>query len=368
MNTQDITSQRQRFEQARQSGLRAREAAAALNISEGQAIEIHADTYGPSATRLRASLLRRDWLPLLKALGDCGPLMALTRNESVVHEKTGVYEKLSGQGPVGLAVGADIDLRLFFDRWHAGYLVTESAANAGRPNVSSLQFYDRHGTAVHKVFTRDSTDLDAWDQATALFLDPAPSPVRYEAAASPQLPRPDTDVDATGLAQAWGQMTDTHQFFGLLKQFDVERQQALRLMQGRYSRPVPDNSVARLLEDAAIDGTPIMAFVGSPGCIQIHSGPVQRIVPMETPQARWINVLDPGFNLHLREDHIGQAWVVEKPTEDGTVSSLEVFSRSGELMVMFFGARKPGQPEREAWRRLLRSLGATQDSGALAMP
>jgi putative hemin transport protein len=37
----------------------------------------------------------------------------------------------------------------------------------------------------------------------------------------------------------------------------------------------------------------------SSGCDQIHR-PVHRIEPMVTPTAQWFNVLDPGFNLHLR--------------------------------------------------------------------
>jgi putative hemin transport protein len=106
-----------------------------------------------------------------------------------------------------------------------------------------------------------------------------------------------------------------------------------------------------------------MVFVGSPGCIQIHSGPVSRIEPMEIPSrdgnappVRWLNVLDTGFNLHLREDCIQNVWIVEKPTSDGIVTSVEAFDKDGELMAMFFGARKPGVPEREEWRRIVRNL------------
>jgi hypothetical protein len=43
----------------------------------------------------------------------------------------------------------------------------------------------------------------------------------------------------------------------------------------------------------------------------------------------WLNVLDPGFNLHLREDLIASAWIVRKPTADGVVSSLELFDAGG---------------------------------------
>jgi putative hemin transport protein len=99
-----------------------------------------------------------------------------------------------------------------------------------------------------------------------------------------------------------------------------------------------------------------MVFVGSGGCIQIHTGPVHTIRPMDTADARWINVLDPGFNLHLRTDRIAAVWAVEKPTADGVVTSVEAFDHDGELMAMFFGERKPGKPELAGWRELVAGL------------
>ncbi|MBA4267107.1 MAG: hemin-degrading factor, partial [Comamonadaceae bacterium] len=84
--------------------------------------------------------------------------------------------------------------------------------------------------------------------------------------------------------------------------------------------------------------------------------PVKRVEPLEMAGKTWLNVLDPGFNLHLREDRIADVWVVEKPTVDGVVTSLEAFDADGELMAMFFGARKPGQVEQAAWRHLLAHL------------
>ena len=41
---------------------------------------------------------------------------------------------------------------------------------------------------------------------------------------------------------------------------------------------------------------------------------------------------------------------------DGTVTSVEVFDAYGDLMAMFFGARKPGKPELAPWRALATSL------------
>lgn len=95
-----------------------------------------------------------------------------------------------------------------------------------------------------------------------------------------------------------------------------------------------------------------MVFVGNAGLVQIHTGPVRNIQIM----GPWLNVLDADFNLHLRQDHIAQTWLVRKPTSAGLVSSLELFDATGNSIAMFFGARKPDHPELGAWRALLANL------------
>jgi len=350
------------FQTRRESGLRAREAAEAIGLSEGAAVAAHVKT---SHGLLSAMPLRPDWLELLQSLEVCGPIMALTRNDSVVHEKTGVYQKLSASGHVGLALGEDIDLRLFFNQWHAGLAVTERPKSHSGPVQPSLQFYDRHGTAVHKIFVREQTDVAAWQQVIARFAE-ADRAVEFQPPAAAKSPAPAPAVDTAAFLSAWGAMTDTHQFFPLLRQFGLERQQGFRLVEGRYTHRVEKGAVRELLVEAAFDGTPIMVFVGSPGCIQIHTGAVRRVEPMEVQGKTWLNVLDPGFNLHLREDLIHSVWVVEKPTSDGVVTSVEAFDARGELMVMFFGARKPGQAELAAWRHIVAHLHASSQATELA--
>lgn len=351
---------RARFAALRREGKRHRDAAAALGLSEGEAIAAHAGTH---AEALQARPLRGPWLEVLQALELCGPVLALTRNASTVHEKTGVYQKLSANGHIGLALGEDIDLRLFFDKWHAGFAVTEAAAHPDNPPSLSLQFFDAQGHAVHKVFAREGSDRDAFASVMDQYADPALGYVFRVPPAAVE-PRPDAALDAAALGKAWAAMQDTHEFFGLLRKFEAERQQSFRLMEGRFTARLSQNALRALLNEASVDEVPIMVFVGSPGCIQIHSGPVRRIEPMETPAARWLNVLDPGFNLHLREDMVAHIWAVEKPTSDGVVTSVEAFDHTGELMAMFFGARKPGVPEREEWRRLVRQLDRLEVVGA----
>jgi putative hemin transport protein len=77
---------------------------------------------------------------------------------------------------------------------------------------------------------------------------------------------------------------------------------------------------------------------------------------MDIPE--WFNVTDPDFNLHVREAAIAEAWVVRKPTTDGTVTALECYDTKGQQLVQLFGARKPGIPEREDWRALIAEVEA----------
>ena len=344
---------RAQFAAQRAQGKRAKDAAESLGWSEGLAVAAHTGEHGegPKAVRLTG-----DWLGLLKALEPCGPLMALTRNESTVHEKTGIYRKLSGNAQMGLALDSDIDLRLFFSRWHAGYAVTELAANPENRVQPSLQFFNAHGKAVHKIFVREATDLDAWHAVIARFTAPDQSLPSFTPAPVPQALRPDEAIDAAELLRDWSELKDTHDFFALLNKHDVERQQSFRIAQGHFAQALATSAIRELLQNAAIEGTPIMCFVSSGGCIQIHSGPVVRIEPMDIRGTNWLNVIDPSFNLHLREDDIAHVWRIEKPTDDGVVTSVEAFDHKGELMAMFFGARKPGQPELPAWRELAMQL------------
>ncbi|MGQ0510836.1 MAG: hemin-degrading factor [Betaproteobacteria bacterium] len=322
--------------------LRNRDAADALGVSEA---ELVASAVGDTATRLEGDL--RD---LLKRVPELGSVMALTRNESCVHEKDGPYENISAEGMVGLALGEAIDLRLFFSHWKHAFAIEESTP---RGTQRSLQVYDASGAAVHKIFLREASDAAAWrrivdafaaaDQAPGLSVQPAPAP---------ETPRPDAAVDIEGLRRAWGDMKDTHEFFGMLKKFGVARTQAMRLAGPGFCRPAPHDAARKVLEAASADLLEIMVFVGNRGCIQIHTGPVSNIRIMD----RWVNVMDPGFNLHLREDRIAESWIVRKPTTDGDVTSLELFDVDGETIALLFGKRKPGVPESTAWRELLGRL------------
>ncbi|MDL1863566.1 hemin-degrading factor [Betaproteobacteria bacterium PRO7] len=326
--------------------LRHRDAARALGVSECEAVAAAVGQRGPmSCVRLAGP-----WPALFEQMPRLGRVLALTRNDTTVHEKTGRFENMSHEGQMGLALGRDIDLRIFYSRWAHGYAVSEEIARGVR---RSLQFFDAHGVAVHKVFLRDGSDVAAFSDLVERHasFDQRPGE-RVQPGAAPAEPVADDEIDVAAFHAAWQALADTHEFFPLLRRFGLARQQALRLAPPDFAYRVPTDAARRLLQQAARGGVSIMCFVGNPGVIQIHTGCVQRVEVM----GQWLNVLDPGFNLHLREDAIAAAWVVKKPTRDGHVTSLELFDAAGGTMAMFFGERKPGSAERADWRALVELL------------
>lgn len=361
MMSQHDRNIREVFTRMRRNGrARHRDIAAKMVISEGELMAAHVleGTDDPAAI-LHATRLRADWPTLVASIESLGEVMALTRNEACVHEKTGVYHTISHNGLVGMVLAGAIDLRIFYQYWAYGFAVREQTENGIQ---RSLQFFDSHGIAVHKVFLKPASVIDAYDTLVARFADDDQTP-GIVVALSRAVPseQPDEKIDVAGFRDAWASLRDTHDFFGLLKKFSLSRTQALRLADPCYVQPFCPANIYDFLARAGQETVPIMVFVGNPGVIQIHTGPVHEV----TLSGPWINVLDPGFNLHLRSDQIATAWVVRKPTVDGLVTSLELFDEKGETIAMFFGERKPGRPELPAWRTLVNTAAQEREIAAV---
>jgi len=329
---------------------RIRDAARALQVSE---VELLVTGCGDTVTRLKPGS-GQGWGDLLLRLPGLGRVMALTRNEDAVHERKGRYREIQFFNHFGNVLGPDIDLRFFLNSWASAFAVREETPHGIR---ESLQFFAHDGSAIHKVYLEPEADRAAFAQLLEDFRSEDQSTEQAVQPPKPKTPdRPDAEIDAAGLCEGWRNLQDTHDFFLLLRKFQAGRQQALRLGGEEFARRVPLDSGERILRAVSATGLPIMVFVGNDGMIQIHTGPVEKIAPY----GEWMNVLDPEFNLHLRQSAIASAWAVRKPTRDGEVNSLELYDVGGEMVVQFFGRRKPGEAELPEWREILKSLSAPE--------
>lgn len=324
-----------------QPKLRIRDAATELGVSEAELL----------ATQLGAetTMLRNECVPLYRAFEKLGNLMATARNEWAVIEKEGVFANVDIGEHMGVIINGEIDLRVFVH--HYKYVFAVFNEHHPRGPLRSIQFFDKSGDSVHKVFMRPDGDIAAYDALVEEFRIDAPEALTIEPP-TPFEVKPVADVDIEAFQAEWTAMQDTHDFFGLLRKYKLSRLDALKYAPNDFAVEVPTNALQQILESARDRAIPIMVFVGSRGCIEIHTGPVNKVVEMDD----WLNVLDPGFNLHVRREGIVSAWIVRKPTVDGIVTAVEFFDANGDIVVMTFGERKPGVPELESWRELVREL------------
>lgn len=323
--------------------IRERDLAQQLAISEADFVAAYC---GITAIRISARI--ETFLKEIEALGE---VMALTRNESAVHEKIGIYDKPIAGKHVTMMLGEQIDMRLFPGAWTHGFAVEKQDGDAIR---RSLQFFDAAGEAIHKIHLRPASSLEAYNTLVAkLRLDDQSQSVELTPLPKPEEKKHEIEeLNTSGLRDRWTKMKDVHEFFEILRSLEMTRHQAVQIIGQDFAWQLDAAALTTMLNQSAQDQIPIMCFVGNRGCIQIHSGPVQNVTPM----GPWINILDETFHMHLRTDHIAEVWAVRKPTKDGHVTSLEAYGAEGEMIIQFFGKRHEGSGEREDWRHLVESL------------
>jgi len=327
-----------------QPHLRIRNAAQKLGVSE---MELLATNIGSNVTRLRP-----EFKEMLAEIESLGKVMALTRNEECVHERKGIYANADFSNPhAGLFVNEDIDLRIFLSHWKKVFSVIEENA---RGTSRSIQFFGKDGEAIHKIFLTTDSNVEAFEALVEKYKSEDQQPFETSEAYELNLDeKPDNEIDVEGFKQAWLELKDTHDFFMMMRKFGVSRTQALRLAPSDFhAKQISKDGIVTMLEEVAKEKTPIMVFVGNKGNIQIHTGRVRKTMWHQ----EWYNIMDPDFNLHLDMSKIAQTWVVRKPTEDGVVTAIEVFNEMGDIIVQFFGKRKPGIPELDIWRETVEKL------------
>lgn len=336
------------------TGIRIKEAAALLNSSEAELLALKA-----SGTVVR---LKSDWSALLKRLPELGRIMSLTRNNSCILEHKGAFEKVSvfgkGDHQMATVLGA-IETRVFLSAWHVAFAVQQE--KNGR-ELTSIQVFDKAGHAVTKIYLQEDSNFNAFEKIVQDFQ--SDDQETLQALSSFPSRTYDHNFDKNAFLEDWSKLKDTHDFFHLLNKYKADRFQAIETAEGVFSHRIAITNIQTMLEQAANQKLPIMVFAGNKGNLQIHQDKVRTIRLLDRghhKKEQWLNILDPDFNMHLRLDLITSAWIVTKPTTDGEVTSIECFDDKHELAVQFFGLRKPGEPELEAWKALVNSLKTTSE-------
>ena len=337
-----LTAEDIRSARAADPKIRERDLARKLGISEGRFL---AAFIGDGVRRIRP-----DMDTLFSRLGSVGEVMALTRNENAVHEKIGVYEGYIPRERVAMFLGEGINLRLFRAHWVHGFAVEKSD---GESVKRSLQFFDAHGDAVHKIHSRPDTDIAAWEALVETLAMPADAavpdftpPVTKVAVADPN------EEQVADLRRRWASLEDTHEFQGLIARLGFKRLQAIRAVGDGFTWRLADDAIDAVFNAAAAGQVDIMVFVRNPGCLQIHSGTVATI----RRTGEWLNVMDPDFHMHLRTSAIAECWAISRPSAHGDVVSVEAYDASGNRIILVNGHWAEGEANKPDWLELVDAL------------
>jgi|GEM_PF-588186 putative hemin transport protein len=319
--------------------LRTRDAAAALKSSEAELLA--------SGAIDGVKLLKADPQMLLERLKRVGKVMSLTRNEDCILEHKGNFQSVNVTQNekmfMGLTIG-EIELRCFLKEWKYFFSVTSIKKDE---ESHSIQVFDKAGVAIIKIFEQRHTDQAAFkaliDDMEEKSINDFEPTVVYDEQISHAI------IDTDKFTQEWQKMTDPHQFTSLLKDYKADRFDALAAVQGVHSHKLTVPFIEVCLNHCAEEAIPIMIFTGNKGNIQIHQDIVKHIKVMQIGENKWINVLDPNFNMHLKENTIGSVWHVVKPSESGPIHSIEIFNHENKLITQLFGLRKMNNPQNEKW-------------------
>lgn len=318
--------------QATQPRLRIRDAASQLGVSEVELVATQDNN-----TRLDAKvdeILER--LPLL------GEVMALTRNDIAVHEVHAPFQGMRQRDKTIMFFREGQDTRYFTKAWAYVYAVDENER-------LSLQFFDVHGDAVHKIYMTAKSSFLAYHRVVKQFTSSdqaAPQPESKPETVT----QPSIAIGEKALRTEWAAIRDVHQGSQIIKRYG-DRLAVFNALGAEYARQLPVEAAETLLTQLSEQAEPCMIFAMNQHAVQSYAGTVNRL--MRT--GPWFNVLDPHFNLHLRTSDIDQVWLISKPSDDGWVHSFSIFDQQQQEALVITAHRKRGETESQQWLNIIQN-------------
>lgn len=81
------------------------------------------------------------------------------------------------------------------------------------------------------------------------------------------------------------------------------------LLRGPHAQWLAPAAVDELITALQRSGAEVTVVAGNPGNIQIHTVPACTLKSLDPLQ----NGMDPGFDPHLRRDHVTEVWALDMP-------------------------------------------------------
>jgi putative hemin transport protein len=324
-----------------QPQIRIRDAAAKLYVTEAQLL---ATGCGDTAIRLNP-----DWIQLLPALAGLGSVMVLTRNAYAVHEVTADYHIDTITADAASMRGHVLGLHLNLHDWQSAFAVEETTPLGVR---HSVQFFDRYGDAVHKVYLTLSSHLAAYRALVASFRSTDQTPAQTVLAKPPKMSLSLKPFELEALKLYWQLPQPLYGNTAQAGALSISRYQALSLLMPDYVTPIPLQVWRDFMHTLVGAGLTLVIGVANAGATQHYIGAIHKLLLTEP----WFNVMDDGFNLHLQDHAIANLWAVKQMAQDGMVTSLEAYDAQGEIIISLYCLDARLQADDMVWRELIASL------------
>jgi putative heme degradation protein len=142
---------------------------------------------------------------------------------------------------------SSIDLRITVPEWRQGFAVREETA---RGLSERLQFFDRAGRAIHKLYLREQSDRGFFEQLVREHTAPDQSPVQLvEAPPMAATPRPDAEINHIASAYIVRESM-VHGVVTSLELYDAQGEQIALLVGARKCGQSESESWRALVESA----------------------------------------------------------------------------------------------------------------------
>ncbi len=164
-----------------------------------------------------------------------------------------------------------------------------------------------------------------------------------------------------GIEHAWRSLRDIHHFYPMLAQFGLSKLDAFQQVPSDLAYQVDLNSVWQVLSAVSLSRDNLMIFVDNGSVYQVYTGPVNKLKTItHHGQTRLIAHGHTGEMekaiFKITTSKLSQAWVVNKFSEQGPVSSLELFDEKLNHIAQLNSYRKEGMAQDEKWTNLMKGL------------
>lgn len=155
----------------------------------------------------------------------------------------------------------------------------------------------------------------------------------------------------------WRNLANIHHFYPMLKKLGISKLEAFRQVPDDLAYQVDPSNLWDMLSSLQREKERFMIFASNDSVIQIYNGTINKIVELKDKlvvHGKTDEGQDATFK--IATNNLGEAWVVNKMSEQGYIASLEIFDKNENHIAQFYGMRTEGSKQSEKWVELIKRL------------